>query len=625
MANNSETERDVLVTLASTDSSAFLLLYDIYYEKIFYFCLPRLRTKQITEDMTSRVFIFAARNIRLFRGKTRAEFIDWLCTIATAKINHFLRKKEFAELVDKLALDTAVTPDASHKEKLRTKILLAFGRADKNVGRIVLYFTAAAVVLIAAGILFWPDRFSVRRIVAPIAKEKSAAVKAPVNPPPTTKIISSQQQPKSRLEMIKQLADEENVPELLKIVQQGDLPSKLLAAKFLAEITDTNAAEILKLGALPVKTNEVNAVQSVATGKPLTIKIGGIVKNQELEPVKGAEVKVLAKSGNKPENPNTNLLGIFKTDANGIWRCNSFPENASDASIMATHPDYTPPESYQQATAEQLKNFSFETILEKGVTVIGRVVDLQQRPLQATITRGPFHGDSEKEQTCDADGWFRFDNITPGIEIFTVQCAGAAPQVQPVEVKPDMPPVAFTLKPGNIIRGKVVNVSNSPIKDASVAVSTWQGVNSLKFEAKTNDDGFFEWQDAPAEEVLFDIQKDGYASIHNFAMKSGSDYVITLLSAPQISGSVTSSDPDKPVKTFKITPGYYSDNVNISWQDSSSSTFSDNKYELTITEPLDFQLKVQADGFEPAESPVFLHSQENPRYDFVLDPIKTSP
>jgi hypothetical protein len=622
MANNSETERDVLVTLASTDSSAFLLLYDIYYEKIFYFCLPRMRTKQITEDMTSRVFSFAARNIRLFRGKTRTEFIDWLCTIATAEINHFLRKKEFAELVDKLTLEAAVTPDAGHKEKLRVKIPLVFGHADKNVGRIVLYFTAAAVVLIAAGVLLWPDMFSVRRIAAPV-KGKSAAVKAPVNPPPITKIISSQEQSKSRFEMIKQLADEENIPELLKIVQQGDLPSKLLAAKFLAEITDTNASEILKLGAIPVKANDINAAQ--LAGKPSTIKIGGIVKNQEFEPVKGAEVKVLAKSGNNPENPNTNLLGIFKTDANGVWRCNSFPENASEVSIMATHPDYTPPESYQQATAEQLKNFSFETILEKGVTVIGRVVDLQQRPLQATITRGPFHGDSEKEQTCDADGWFRFDNITPGIEIFTVQCAGAAPQVQPVETKPDMPPVTFILKPGNIIRGKVVNISNSPIKDASVAVSTWQGVNSLKFEAKTNDDGFFEWQNAPAEEVLFDIQKNGYASIHNFAMKSGSDYVITLLSASLISGSVTSRDPNKPVKTFKITPGYYSDNVNISWQDSGSSTFSDNKYELTITEPLDFQLKAQADGFEPAESPVFLHSQENPRYDFVLDPIKTSP
>jgi|GEM_PF-1747172 len=625
MANNSETERDALITLASTDSSAFLLLYDIYYEKIFYFCLPRMRTKQITEDMTSRVFIFAARNIRLFRGKTRAEFIDWLCTIATAEINRYLRKKEFAELIDKLTLEAAVTPDAGHKEKLRAKIPLAFGHADKNVGRIILYFTAAAVVLITAGILFWPDRFSVRRIVAPIVKKKPAAVKTPVNPPPTTKIISTQQQQQSRLEMIKQLADEENVPELLKIIQQGDLPSKLLAAKFLAEITDTNASEILKLGALPVKANDINTVQPAATSKPATVKIGGIVKNQELEPVKGAEVKVLAKSGNNLENQNTNLLGVFKTDVNGIWQCNNFPENASEASIMATHPDYTPPESYQQATAEQLKNFSFETILEKGVTVIGRVVDLQQRPLQATITRGPFQGEGEKEQTCDADGWFRFDNITPGIEIFTAQYAGAAPQVQPIEVKPDMPPVTFILKPGNIIRGKVVNASNSPIKDVSVATLTWQGVNSLKFEVKTNDDGFFEWQDAPAEEVLFNIQKDGYVSIHNFAMKSGSDYVITLLSAPQISGSVTSSNPDKPVETFKITPGYYSDNINISWQDSSSSTFSDNKYELTINEPFDFQLKVQADGFEPAESPVFLHNQENPRYDFVLDPIKTSP
>lgn len=610
MANNSETERDPLVTLVSTDSSAFLLLYDIYYEKIFHHCLARLRSKQITEDMTSVVFIQAARNIRRFRGKTRTDFTDWLCAIATDHINRSLKDKEFAELVNKLAVDSTITPQAGHKEKLRAKILAAFDSADKNVSRIFLYSAIAAVVLITTSILLRPSKPSVQQ---PAAQQQQKKI-TEASPAPIIEIKSSRQEPKSRLEIIEQLADEENIPELLKILRQGDTASRLLAAKYLAELTDSNAAEILRLGTLPPVAGDINSAQPA---------VGGVVKNQELEPIEGAEVKVLVNFSDKISNK---LLGVFKTDANGIWRCNDFPKNAAGVSIMAAHPNYIPMEIYQQAALGQLKNFSFETILEKGITVIGRVVDWEQNPLQAIIIRGPFQDSNENSEICDADGWFRFDNVTPGVEVFTAQSAGAKPQVLPVEIKSDMPPVIFTLEAGNIIRGKVVDIDNAPIEGASVKASSWQGVNSLSFETKTDVDGLFEWLDAPEDEVLFDIQKDDYMSARKFAMKSGGDdYTITLLLPFVISGSVTSNDAGKPIESFKITIGYYFDDTNISWQDSSTSTFSDNNYELTITELIDFQLKVQADGFEPAESPIFGSDQNSISYSFVLSPIKTQP
>ncbi|MBU2458135.1 MAG: carboxypeptidase regulatory-like domain-containing protein [Planctomycetes bacterium] len=612
MANTSEAERDPLVTLVSADSSAFLLLYDIYYEKIFYHCLTGLHSKQITEDMTSVVFVQAARNIRRFRGRTRTDFVNWLSAIATDQINRSLKDKEFAELVSKIAVDTALTPDAGHEDKLRAKILAAFDSADKNISRIFLYSAIAAVILIAIGILLRPAKTPIQQIATPQQQKKT------VTPPsPIIEIKSYQEIPKSRLEIIEQLADEDNIPELLKILKEGDSTARLLAAKFLAELTDSNIADILKLGGLPSPVSDINTAQPA---------VGGVVKNQELEPIKDAEVKVLVNFSNNTETSNNKLLGVFKTDANGIWRCGNFPKNAAGASITAAHPNYVPMEIYQQAAIEQLKNFSFETILERGVTVIGRTVDRQQNPLQATIIRGPFESGSENSQICDADGWFRFDNVMPGVEVFTAQYAGAKPQVLPVEIKADMPPVIFTLEAGSTIRGRVVDINDSPIENTSVKVSSWQGVNSLNFETKTDANGYFEWLDAPEDEVLFDIQKNGYMSVRKFAMKSeDDDYVITLLLPFVINGNVTSSEADKPVETFKITPGYYFDNVNISWQESISSTFSGNTYELTITEPIDFQLKLQADGFEPAESPIFSPDQDIFSYDFVLDPIKTQP
>jgi hypothetical protein len=78
------------------------------------------------------------------------------------------------------------------------------------------------------------------------------------------------------------------------------------------------------------------------------------------------------------------------------------------------------------------------------------------------------------------------------------------------------------------------------------------------------------------------------------------------------------------VKTFKITIGFYYTSTNISWQQTGTS-FSNEKFELMITEPLDFQLRAQADGFESVDSPVFNPSQNAAEYNFILVPIKTTP
>ncbi len=570
---NSEPQRDPLVTLAAADSSAFILLYDIYYEKVFRYCANRLRSKQISEDITSMVFISAARNIRRFGGKTRTEFIDWLYTIAAAEIERCLKEKQFAELVKKSESESVEAPDVGQKEKLRAKILSVFDSADKNIGRIFFYITAVVIILIAAGISLRPGKISKKTAVSTIPKSRSETPKPPNAAP--------------------------------------------------AKIINLNAGKPAA-AAEQSKTIPAAAAEKKIKQMPPKIEFGGIVKNQQLKPIEDATVRVLARFVDDANKPNISLVGTFTTDANGIWRCESLPEGTYQASIMVTHPDYIQPENPPPATIEQLKNFSFITILEKGITVIGRAVDSGQKPLPATIIRGPFNSENKKNQICDANGWFRFANVTPGIEVFTAQCAGATPQIKPVDVKTGMPPIIFTLEPANIIRGKVVDVNNVPIKDVLVAVSSWQGIEALNFKTKTDANGFFEWADAPADEVSFDIHKSGYMSIRNFAMKSESDYTITLLPPFRISGSVTCSEPNRPIETFIITLGYYFDKDKIDWQDANSIIFSGKKYELAVTEPLDFQLKIQTTGFQPAQSPVLNSEQNLTKYDFILKPIKAA-
>ena len=580
---NSEPQRDRLVILAATDSSAFILLYDIYYEKIYRFCANRLVSKQVIEDITSKVFIRAAQNIRSFGGKTRTEYLDWLYAITKEEINRSLKKKEFSQFVNKTGQESIEVPDAGHKEKLRAKILATFDTAKATHRRIILISIAAALVLAIAGLLFYQ----------PFAK-----------PPQKPAATVNQLKPKPEANNEKSRPGKKPVAPIIQI-------KTVNTTQPAAKPEEPNA---ILTAAAEEKNNETAA----------TIKIGGIVKDQQSVPIKDAVVRVLVKYSEKLEKQNISLLGTFKTDANGMWRCDNFPQNATEVSVMATHPDYLPSESYVPASIGQLEKFSFVTTLEKGIRVTGRVVDWEQRPLQATIIKGSLRSESKKETTCDANGWFRFDNVGPGVEVFTAQYSGATPQMQPVEVKPDMAPIVFTLEPANTIRGKVVDVNGAGIKNASVSVSLWQGTSSLNFGTKTDANGFFEWRDAPADEVSFEIKKDGYMSARNFVVKSDSNNVVTLKPAIKISGTVTSSNVDKPVEVFKITVGYYYTNTNISWQ-STSTPFSSNKYELMITEPLDFQLRVQANGFETVESPVLNPNQNNTEYNFILVPIKTTP
>jgi len=45
-------DQDVLIKMAATDPAALGLLYDIYYDGIFRYCLHRLGQRQVAEDVT---------------------------------------------------------------------------------------------------------------------------------------------------------------------------------------------------------------------------------------------------------------------------------------------------------------------------------------------------------------------------------------------------------------------------------------------------------------------------------------------------------------------------------------------------------------------------------------------
>jgi RNA polymerase sigma-70 factor (ECF subfamily) len=129
MAKVVELTDDDLVFQARTQAEALGRLYEMYYQRIFSFCVHRLFDKEIAEDITSAVFFEVARGIRLFRGRTVSDFQSWLYAIAANQANAYIRKtsrrKKLLEEVyaSMTASDAQNTDDSPEFSQLYTAIL----------------------------------------------------------------------------------------------------------------------------------------------------------------------------------------------------------------------------------------------------------------------------------------------------------------------------------------------------------------------------------------------------------------------------------------------------------------------------------------------------------------------
>ena len=87
-----QTEGDGLILRAPSDADALGRLYELYYERIFRFCVHRLFIKEVAEDVTSTVFLEVARRIHNFKGRTEQDFRNWLYRLAANQANAYIRK-----------------------------------------------------------------------------------------------------------------------------------------------------------------------------------------------------------------------------------------------------------------------------------------------------------------------------------------------------------------------------------------------------------------------------------------------------------------------------------------------------------------------------------------------------
>jgi RNA polymerase sigma-70 factor (ECF subfamily) len=84
------------------DMSAFGVLYDESYDRVYRYIFHRTLDTTVTEDIMSEVFTKALKNIKKFRGETEGEYYAWMFQISYTTLIDFSRKEIWIDSLEEI-------------------------------------------------------------------------------------------------------------------------------------------------------------------------------------------------------------------------------------------------------------------------------------------------------------------------------------------------------------------------------------------------------------------------------------------------------------------------------------------------------------------------------------------
>lgn len=359
--------------------------------------------------------------------------------------------------------------------------------------------------------------------------------------------------------------------------------------------------------------------------------IGGIVQDEQGQPISGASILISLRGSNMAGATEEVFMDIWDhkvvTDGLGRWRFDQAPADLSQLSIRLAHPDYTM-DSYPgysnnaNLPDEKLRDMTAVSVMKKGLTIAGVVLDQQGRPIAgASVGLGDdIHNVGYLKTKTDAMGAFRFNNATSAEPLLTVQARGYAPEMKHMEAGQDTSSIEFRLGPGHIIRGRIVDTQSNALAGVFVLADSWRGHQLLSWHGTTDANGRYEWTNAPADEVQFSILRDGYRRLDEYGLRPDLENVVIVLRPPFIAhGSATDAETGEPVSSFRITVGSLSDGqAEPDWEQQYQRSFSAGQYQYHVELAGRHVLRAEAEGYAPEVSPAFNFEDEEFMHDFKL-------
>lgn len=305
------------------------------------------------------------------------------------------------------------------------------------------------------------------------------------------------------------------------------------------------------------------------------VPIGGTVIDADGNPVAGAKVGFnheddpAAVAG--PENHEFGWIEV-ETDAEGHWRINRI----ADAMLRrlygsARHGEHVDSPFLfvsREAEAEsRLRSQTFVFELGRALTIQGIVEDREGQPISGAEVRVGHVGESgRRESTTEADGTFAIAGCKPGENLLSAGAPGYAPSTQRVNLSDANEPFRLVLEVGKTLRFRVVDQAGVALAGANIWLNTFgsraPGAPSsipvqAEFNPKTDEQGIAVWENAPDEEMTFDVHKRGYMRVDDIrARPDGQEHVVVLPPALTIRGTVSDAVSGKPIPQFRIITGW---------------------------------------------------------------------
>ncbi len=388
------------------------------------------------------------------------------------------------------------------------------------------------------------------------------------------------------------------------------------------------------------RNHAISLPESQEARLELGVPISGVVQDEAGKPIAQASVTAMA-TATEGEAPHYGYeLGTAKTDEQGRWHIDDAPANVSGVSLHVRHPDYLRRPGASGGGRE------WRTILSKGATVKGRVVDGSGKPVKGAQvdTGGIEYRDERTPAATDELGEYTLRGCEPGPAIVTAQAEGFGPEFREVNVPKggEVEAPVIRLGKASTLRVRVVDRAGKPVAGAYLQAGTWRGHDSLlrigaqmvvpwrsPWNAQTDAAGRFTWTSAPSDAMLVHIFKDGYMRKEPVSLTaSDQEQVVTLDPGLVISGSVTDAVTGKPVPRFRVIQGFDQPEgrQGITWWRMGAVEYTGGRYSMKFDMARkESYVRVEAPGYEPAESRAFRSDEGAMIQDFRLKPAAGSP
>lgn len=265
------------------------------------------------------------------------------------------------------------------------------------------------------------------------------------------------------------------------------------------------------------------------------LTIGGVVRDEAGHPVGGVKLEVQAHGVRGPGPDHVAFNGgnsEVESDALGRWQCPYIPKNLSEIDLLLSREEFATTRVLVRIGTPEATNQTL--VIKRGFTIVGTVKGPDGQPIpDAEVKELHNYGYEVKRTTTGEDGGYCLRGVLgvegPRIQM-VVSAPGLTPQVKEVALLAATNSVTVVLSAGRVFRGRVTDLDGNPIANATVRTDADnQGLVKYRWLTHTDADGYFEWDSAPEEPVLFWFEAPGYQIIRDQLMQAdGNDHTVKL-------------------------------------------------------------------------------------------------